>query len=111
MELRIDFGDPLIGEEQLAKLTTDVLNSFYVSASEVDRLNLFFLLLNSAHHYEEKRKMEQAAYLYFVAAYYLFIPLTPPGSCSLALHYLKKAITLDSKQEYREWLTLMQKGN
>lgn len=111
MELKIDFGDPIIGEEQLTRLTADDLNDFYASASEIDRLNLFFVLLNSLHHYEERGKSKQAAYLSFLAAYYLFVPLTPPGSCGLALHYIQKAIALDHKPEYEEWFRLMQKGN
>ena len=109
--LKIDFSDPLIGQEQLEKLTTDDLNAFYAASSEVDRLNLFFVLLNSIHHCEEKGRRAQAAYLNFLAAYYLFVPLTPPGSCSLALHYMRKAVSLDPKPEYREWLSLMEKGN
>lgn len=111
MELNIDFGNPMITEEQLSKLSTDDLNGFYASASEIDRLNLFFVLLNSMQHFEGKGEQQKTAYLCFLLAYYLFVPLTPPGSCSLALHYIEKAIALDPKQEYREWLTLMQKGN
>lgn len=111
MELKIDFGNPFIEEEQLAKLTTDDLNDFYASASEVNRLNLFFVLLNSLHQYEERGEMEQTAYLCFLLAYYLFIPLTPPGSSSLARYYIEKAIVLDPKPEYRQWRLLVQKGN
>lgn len=111
MELKIDFGNPIIGEEQLTRLTADDLNDFYASASEINRLNLFFVLLNSLHHYEKRGRSKQAAYLSFLAAYYLFVPLTPPGSSSLALHYIKKSIILDPKPEYQEWFALMQKGN
>ena len=50
MELKFDFGNPIIGEEQLTRLTADDLNDFYASASEINRLNLFFVLLNSLHH-------------------------------------------------------------
>ena len=110
-ELKIDFGNPFIGEDQLEKLTANDLNRFYASASELDKLNLFFVLLNSLHLYEESGRVEQAAYLSFLTAYYLFVPLTPPGSCTLALHYIENAIRLDPKQEYMEWQALIRKGN
>ena len=44
MKITIDFGHPYFEEEVLLGLTQDDLNCFYGDASEVDRLNLFFVL-------------------------------------------------------------------
>ena len=43
MKITIDFGHPYFEEEVLLGLTQDDLNCFYADASEVDRLNLFFV--------------------------------------------------------------------
>ena len=85
------------------------LDDFYITASDFDKSNLFFVLLTSAHFYEEKNEKEKAAHLYYLAAYYLFVSLTPPGSCMLALHYINKALELYPLPEYQEWLGLIQK--
>ena len=69
------------------------------------------MLLASLHHYEDAGDKIRAAHLSFLAAYYLFVALTPPGSCQLALHYIKKAIALNDTSAYREWLALIEKGN
>ena len=44
MKITIDFGHPYFEENVLLGLTPDDLNCFYADASEVDRLNLFFVL-------------------------------------------------------------------
>ena len=111
MKMKIDFSEPIIKEEEVLGITPTDLNGFYASASDFDRTNLFFILLTSLQHYEGEEESEKAAHLSFLAAYYLFVPLTPPGSCLLALHYIRKAIALSPKEEYREWLALMEKGN
>lgn len=111
MKLQIDFGQPVFPEEMVLQIRTTDMDDFYVTASDLDKSNLFFMLLTSLHHYEEKGDSVRAAYLSFLAANYLFIALTPPGSYDLALHYMKKAIRLDPQQEYRDWLALMEKGN
>ena len=111
MNLKIDFSEPIRKEADVMEITPSDLDVFYVSASDFDKSNLFFVLLTSLHFYEEKGEMEKAAHLSFLAAYYLFVTLTPPGSCLLALHYIKKAIALSPKAEYQEWLLLMEKGN
>lgn len=111
MELKIDFGEPIIGPEQAAALTCGDLDAFYCASSELDGLNLFFILLASLHHYEDAGDFGLAARLSFLAAYYLFTPLTPPGSWPLAMHYIEKALRLDPRPEYREWRELMEKGN
>ena len=111
MKLRIDFAKPVWEEKEAAALTCDDLNDFYAAASETERLDLFFMLLATLHRFEEAGEKSLAAHLSFLTAYYLFVPLTPPASCRLALHYIKKAIRLDPKPLYKEWQALIEKGN
>lgn len=111
MELRIDFGEPIMDRAQAAALDLHDLDDFYAAASELDGLNLFFILLASLHHYEDAGDARLAARLSFLTAYYLFTPLTPPGSWPLAMHYIEKALRLDPQAEYQEWRELMEKGN
>lgn len=110
MKLTIDFGAPIIPEKDVLQIRPNDLNDFYFEASDFDKNNIFFMLLTSLHHYEALGDKVRAAHLSFLAAYYL-IALTPPGSCLLALHYIKKATALNDMPEYRQWLALMEKGN
>ena len=82
MKITIDFGHPYFEEEVLLGLTQDDLNCFYADASEVDRLNLFFVLEASLHRFQGEERMKTAAYCAFLMAYYLFIALTPPAQGS-----------------------------
>ena len=111
MKLTIDFSEPVFARESVLQIQPTDLNDFYADASDFDKNNIFFMLLTSLHHYEDLGDKVRAAHLGFLAAYYLFIALTPPGSCLLALHYIKKAIALHDTPEYRKWLALMEKGN
>ena len=111
MNLSIHFDEPYIRREQISRLQPTDLNDFYASASEVDRLNLFFVLLNTLHSLEQDGDPVLEAHLCFLLAYYLFVPLTPPGSCALALHYIRQAVALHPLPEYREWLERMEQGN
>ena len=111
MDLKIDFGAPILDKKQAEALTCGGLNDFYCAASELDGVNLFFVLLASLHHYEDTGEIRLAARLSFLTAYYLFTPLTPPGSWPLAMHYIAKAIRLDPQPEYLEWRDLVEKGN
>ena len=111
MELKIDFGEPIIKEELVLSIQATDLNDFYVTASDFDKSNLFFVLLTSLHHFEESNDTQRAAHLSFLIAYYLFILLTPPGSFYLALHYINKAISLNPISEYKKWLELIKEGN
>ncbi|MDO5400598.1 MAG: hypothetical protein Q4F17_06415 [Eubacteriales bacterium] len=106
MKLKINWNDPILSNA--LSVTPGDLDRFYLSASETDRLNLFFVLLGSYHACEDSR---EGAHLCFLMAYYLFVTLTPPGSQALALHYIRRAIALDPREEYETWLTLMEKGN
>ena len=111
MKIKIDFGEPIIAASDVMSLMPTDLNDFYAEASDLDKSNLFFVLLVSAQYYENEKDKEKAAHLYFLTAFYLFVPLTPPGSCMLALHYIKKTLVLNPLPEYQEWLELIQKGN
>ena len=55
--------------------------------------------------------MKAAARCAFLMAYYLFIPLTPPASVDLAEFYIDRALEWDETPEYREWKSLIDKGN
>lgn len=111
MILEIDWVNPVIGENDVLQIQPQDLDDFYINASDFDQSNLFFVLLTSLHHYMGKEAWEKAAHLSFLIAYYLFTPLTPPGSCELAMHYIRKAISLNPLAIYREWLSLIEKGN
>ncbi|MDE6281322.1 MAG: hypothetical protein K2M15_05980 [Oscillospiraceae bacterium] len=111
MKLTIDFGNPMFDEETAGALTLSDLDDFYVSASELDRLNLFFELEATFHRYLDAGKNRLAAHLAYLTAYYLFTPLTPPASCALALHYIREALRLAPCPEYQTWLELIEKGN
>ena len=102
MNLKIDFSDPIIQKDDVLEITTKTLDSFYTSSKELDQLNLFFILFASLHYHIDQS---------FLLAYYLFVPLTPPASCSLALHYIKKAISLHNTPTYEQWLDIIKKGN
>ena len=111
MQLYIDWSNPVISKEQIPDIQPRDLDGFYYGASDLDKSNLFFLLLNSLHHYEQKQDRKSAARLSFLAAYYLFITLTPPGSWDLARYYIAKAVSLDTEAEYVTWQALIEKGN
>ncbi len=111
MKLQINWGEPVIRREDVLEISIGDLNDFYAAASEVDQLNLFFILLTSLRRYLDLGDRERAAHLSFLAAYYLFTPLTPPGSWELSMHYIRQAVALNPREEYREWVPLMEAGN
>ena len=111
MKILIDFNEPIICKDKILDIRPADLDDFYLTASGYDKNNLFFVLLNSILHYEDGGDIVEAAHLNFLAAYYLFSALTPPGSHNLALHYINRAISLNHLAEYNEWLDLIKKGN
>ena len=111
MKLKIDWGEPIIKEDDIMQIQPSDLDDFYVAQNDLDKTNLFFILLTSIHHYLDKEEQEKSAHLCFLTAYYLFITLTPPGSCKLAMHYIKQAVDLNPLEEYKEWVPLIEKGN
>lgn len=111
MILSIDWENPILEAGAILNIKPTDLNGFYAGASDFDKTNLFFMLLTSFHHYLQQGEREKAAHLSFLMAYYLFVPLTPPGSQPLSLHYIKQAIGLNPLEEYLEWLPLIERGN
>lgn len=111
MKINISFSEPILCKKTILAVTPADLDDFYLTASDYDKNNLFFVLLTSIHHYEASGDSAEAAHLNFLAAYYLFVSLTPPGSSDLALHYIKRAISLHPLAEYDKWLALIEKGN
>lgn len=111
MVIVIDFEKPIIESNIVLEIVPKDLDDFYKTSSDFDKSNLFFVLLNSLHFYEGNGNTRKAAHLCFLIAYYLFVSLTPPGSCDLALHYINKAILLNPISEYNKWLELIKKGN
>ena len=109
--MKVNFDKPIIEKECVLETVTGDLDNFYAAASDIDRINLFFILLASLHYYEEKGDTVRTAHLSFMTAYYVFVPLTPPGSEYLALYYMNKAVSLNPIPEYKEWLSIMGKGN
>lgn len=111
MKIEIDWGEPIIQEKAVMQIQPSDLDAFYATASDFDKSNLFFVLLTSLHHYLDKSEQEKAAHLSFLIAYYLFITLTPPGSCELAMYYINQAVSLNPLEIYKEWIPLIEKGN
>ena len=52
--MRVNFDKPIIEKECVLETVTGDLDNFYAAASDIDRINLFFILLASLHYYEEK---------------------------------------------------------
>lgn len=53
IKMRIKFDEPIIGKDNVLEIDSKDLDDFYVSASDIDRMSLFFILLTSLHYYEE----------------------------------------------------------
>lgn len=111
MKLVINWDDPLIAADDIMAIRTDDLDDFYVTACDMDKANLFFVLLATFHHCMEQHRREQAAHISFLMAYYLFTALTPPASGELARHYIRQAICLHERRLYREWAAYIERGN
>ena len=103
MNLCIDFDNPIIKKDCVLEITPKDLDNFYSKSNRSDKFNLLFVILASIHHYLDEEDLARAAHLCFLASYYLFNPLTPPGSYKLALYYIKKAIELNDCVQYHEW--------
>lgn len=104
------YSEP-IPVENIVLLTEDILNDLYAASSEVDQLNIFFHLQNEYFFLKNAEKVSETAYLCYIISYYIFTALTPPHSEELALEYIKEAIRLEPKEEYRDWLEIVKKGN
>lgn len=111
MKFQIDWSHPVIAEQDVLWIQPTDLSDFYFDASDLDKGNIFFVLLVSFNHYRFENKKVAAAHLCFLMAYYLFILHTPPGSYELATHYIAEAVLMNPLDEYKEWQTLIEKGN
>lgn len=103
MKIKIDFDNPKITDEHIKHLTTFDLDDFYVGSSEINQLNLFFVLEATYHDLLSREEYELGAHTAFLLAYYLFVPLTPPAAYELACYYIRMAIQLKPTKEYIEW--------
>lgn len=61
--MRVNFDKPIIKKECVLETVIGDLDNFYASASDIDRVNLFFILLASLYYYEENGDAVRAAYL------------------------------------------------
>ena len=111
MRLVIDWNNPCLDDEQIVSITLSDLDDFYADAASIDQLNLFFVLLNTCVQAQERGDRVVEARLCCLMAYYLFVPLTPPGSQPLAQRCIDRAVELDSRPEYREWQQIISEGN
>ena len=111
MTTLIDFSNPILDKQTAEQLATNILDDFYVSENVYNKFNLYFVLEISIIFYEKSGDTALAAHLSFLAAYYIFYALTPPGSYELALYHMSNAIRLNDTSEYREQLEIMKKGN
>ncbi|MDE6282062.1 MAG: hypothetical protein K2M15_09845 [Oscillospiraceae bacterium] len=111
MKVEINWSNPVIQASDVLLMQPIDLDDFYYRANNFDKSNLFFVLLVSLHHYLDQGDQERAAHLSFLIANYLFMTFIPPGSFDLALHYIKQAISLNPIDTYKEWLSIIEKGN
>lgn len=103
MELKtvLDYKNPILSEENVRKLSVEQLNDFYGQTQHsFKQYDVFFVLFGSFNYYLDAGKKELAAKLSYLAAYYLFIALTPISYLELALHFVDKAIELHPMPDY-----------
>lgn len=100
-----------IPASHIFSLTEEILDDLYSNSSEIERCNIFFHLQNEYFYLKNKGLVKETAYICYLISYYLFTPLTPPHSDSLAYEYAKEAHELDTSQSYADWLEIVIKGN
>ena len=105
------FESEPIPAEYIFCLTESVLDDLYSSSSEIEQFNIFFHLQNEYIFLKNAWKNKETAYLCYLISYYVFTPLTPPHSETIALEFAKKAISIDSTEKYIHWLKIVNKGN
>lgn len=111
MQVAIDWDTPCLDDEQIASITPSDLDDFYADAASIDQLNLFFVLLNTCVQAQERGERVVEARLCYLMAYYLFVPLTPPGAQPLAQRCIDRAVELVPCPEYRDWQRIISEGN
>lgn len=111
MDISINWENSIFSSVQIQEMNTVDLDDFYVSASDIDRLNLFFILEASFHRSIAEGKVHISAKAAYLMAYYLFVTLTPPASCELAEHYIDEALRLNPLPAYKEMKRNISDGN
>ena len=107
MKLQVNWDEAFVQQQDILRIRTQDLDAFYAASDDVQRTGLFFVLLNSLHMCLAQEQRRQAAHLSFLMAYYVFVPLAPPGADALARHYMEQAMQLYPSEEYAEWIPLM----
>lgn len=105
------FESEPIPAEIIFSLTESVLDDLYESSSEIEQFNIFFHLQNEYIFLKNAGKKHETAYLCYLISYYVFTPLTPPHSETIALEFAKEAINIDSTEKYINWLNIIKEGN
>lgn len=100
-----------IPADKVFLLTERILDDLYSSSSEIERCNIFFHLQNEYFYLKNRDAIRETAYICYLISYYLFTPLTPPHSDTLACEFAKKAVELDSSNKYVDWLNIVANGN
>lgn len=97
--------------ENIFELTESVLDELYVNFNETNQFNIFFHLQNEYFYLKKNKNLKELAYVSYLISYYIFHPLTPPHSESLALEYAKIALELDNNPKYKDWIEEVKAGN
>lgn len=105
------FESESIPAENIFFLTEAVLDDLYINSSEIEQVNIFFHLQNEYIFLKNAEKKHETAYLCYLISYYLFTPLTPPHSATIALEYAKEAVNLETTEKYINWLNIVKQGN
>ncbi len=93
----------LTAEETFELITTDsvlVIEDIFFKEN-VDTNNIYFRLLAQLLHFEKdpKTNKDVIIYLNYIIGYYVGLFLHPASGDALGIHYLKKAISLESSED------------
>lgn len=97
--------------ERIFEIDETVIEQLYVKGNETERFNVFFYLQREFFALKNNNHKKELAHISYLISYYLFIALTPPHSCELALEYAKTAFEVDRSVKYRKWIEFVKKGN
>lgn len=100
-----------IPTDHVFSLSEELLEDLYTNSSEIEQMNIFFHLQNEYFFLKKAGKTHEVAYLCYLISYYLFTPLTPPHSDTIALEFAKEAVSLEQTEKYKNWLKLVKQGN
>jgi len=106
-----DYYGPVIPIERTMELSEKDLDDLYVSGNDIDKMKVFFHLLNKYFYLKQYDAKKEIAHICYLISYYVFHPLTPPHSESIALEFAKKALQYNNDTNYREWMEEVFRGN